>query len=48
MKLPAGVKVRSVELLRAEQKIQFALEGQTLRFVVPRVGDYEVAAVTIS
>jgi hypothetical protein len=48
VKLPAGVKVRSVELLRAEQKIQFALEGQTLRFVVPRVGDYEVAAVTIS
>ena len=48
MKLPAGVKVRSVELLRAEQKAQFVLEGQILRFAVPRVADYEMAAVTIS
>jgi hypothetical protein len=48
VKLPVSVKVRSVELLRAEQKVQFAVEGQILRFVVPRVGDYEVAAVTVS
>jgi hypothetical protein len=47
MKLPRGVKVKSVELLKTEQKLQFALEDQVLQFVVPRVGDYEVAAVSV-
>lgn len=48
MALPAGVKVKSVELLRAEKPISFDLEGATLRFTIPRVEDYEVAAVTVS
>lgn len=48
MKLPAGVRVRSVELLKAGQSARFALEGDLLRFRVPRVEDYEVAAITAS
>jgi len=48
MALPAGVKVRSVELLRAETSIPFRLEAQELRFTIPHVEDYEVAAITVS
>ncbi len=48
MALPAGVKVKSVELLRAEKPIPFDLEGAALRFTIPHVEDYEVAAVTVS
>src|SRR5205085_915199 len=40
MKLPAGVKVKSVELLRAEQTVPFRLEDGILRFTIPRVEDY--------
>ncbi len=47
LKLPIGTKVQSVDLLRAEQKIPFHLESQTLRFTIPRIEDYEVAAVTV-
>lgn len=47
MKLPTGVKVKSVELLKAEQNIQFAQYDQIVRFVVPRIEDYEVAAVIV-
>jgi hypothetical protein len=47
LKLPSGVRVKSVELLCAEQSVPFRLDGQTLRFKIPRVGDYEVAAVTV-
>ena len=48
MRLPSGVKVKSVQLLKAEEDIQFSLNNQILRFVVRRVGDYEVAAVTVT
>ncbi len=48
MKLPPGVRVKAVELLRAERSIQFALEGQMLHFTIPRVEDYEVAAITVA
>jgi hypothetical protein len=48
MKLPAGARVKAVELLRAERTIPFHADGQTLRFTVPTVGDYEVAAITLS
>jgi len=48
MKLPPQVHVKSVELLRAEQTVPFKLDGQTLRFTVPSVADYEVAAVTVA
>jgi hypothetical protein len=47
MKLAAGVRVKSVELLRAERSISFAMADGILRFTVPQVGDYEVAAVTV-
>ena len=47
MKLPAGVKVKSVELLRAEQTVPFRLEDGILRFTIPRVEDYEIAAMTV-
>jgi hypothetical protein len=47
LKLPPGVRARSVELLCAEQSVPFHVEDQTLHFVIPRVGDYEVAAVSI-
>ena len=48
MRLPAGVKVKSVELLRAERSVSFAMADGILRFTVPQVGDYEVAAVAVS
>jgi Hypothetical glycosyl hydrolase 6/Beta-galactosidase trimerisation domain len=47
MMLPAGVKVKSVELLSAGSTVAFRLESETLRFTIPRVEDYEVAAITI-
>jgi hypothetical protein len=47
MKMPADLRVKSVELLRAEQSVLFRFEGQTLQFAVPRVEDYEVAAITV-
>ncbi len=48
MKLPEGVRVKAVELLAAEQTAPFHLEGQMLRFTIPAVRDYEVAAVTVA
>ena len=48
MKLPAGVKAKSVELLKAEQSIPFHIENGELRFTIPRVEDYEIAAITIT
>ena len=47
MTLPRGVKVKAVDLLRSEDTIPFRLEGSVLRFTVPRVDDYEIAAVTV-
>jgi hypothetical protein len=47
MKLPAGVRARSVELLKAGDSAPFEQESQVLHFTVPRVEDYEVAAITI-
>jgi hypothetical protein len=48
LKLPPGVQAKSVELLCAGQSVPFHMEGQLLRFTIPRVGDYEVAAVSVS
>jgi Hypothetical glycosyl hydrolase 6/Beta-galactosidase trimerisation domain len=45
--LPDGVKVKSVELLRAESLIPFRSDGGALRFTIPAVEDYEVAAITV-
>ena len=47
MKLPAGLSVKSVELLRAGQNVPFAASSQMLHFTVPRIEDYEVAAITV-
>ena len=47
MKLAAGVRAKSVELLRAGQGVRFEQRDQTLRFTVPRVESYEVAAITV-
>jgi len=47
MKLPVGVKVKAVELLQAERSVPFHMEGQTLRFTMPRVEDYEVAGIAL-
>jgi hypothetical protein len=45
MKLPAGRRVTRVELLRAETSIPFKVTGGAVEFTIPRVLDYEVAAV---
>jgi hypothetical protein len=48
MKLQPGMHVKSVELLRAGQNVPFSMEGRTLRFILPRIDDYEAAAVTLT
>jgi hypothetical protein len=48
MRLPSRARAKSVELLAAEQRIDFTQKGTELRFTVPRVEAYEVAAITIS
>jgi len=47
MKLPSGVEVKSVELLRAGQSPSFVFQNQELQFTVASLEDYEVAAVTV-
>jgi len=46
MKLPPGRRVTRVELLRAEKSIPFHQAGGTVEFTIPKVVDYEVAALT--
>ncbi len=46
MRLPVEARIRSINLLRAEQALPFRQEGELLEFVVPRVIDYEVAAIS--
>jgi hypothetical protein len=48
MSLPETVTVKAVELLRAESSLPFRQEDGVLRFAIPRVEDYEVAAITVS
>jgi glycosyl hydrolase family 42 (putative beta-galactosidase) len=47
MRLPAGVKVKSIQLLRAETSLPFQLKAERLRFTVPQVEDYEIAAIDV-
>jgi hypothetical protein len=47
MTLPAGMKVKFVELLSTGHTVPFRLIGEVLSFTIPRVEDYEVAAITI-
>jgi Hypothetical glycosyl hydrolase 6/Beta-galactosidase trimerisation domain len=46
MELPEGTKVAQVQLLRAEAEVEFKQTGASVEFVVPKVNDYEVAAMT--
>jgi len=48
MVLPPNSRVSRVELLRAETTIPFRTGGGTIEFTVPRVLDYEVAAIYAS
>jgi hypothetical protein len=48
LKLPQNVRVKSVELLQAGKNLPFSLDDQILRFTIPSVGDYEVAAITLA
>ena len=48
LKLPPGVDVKLVELLKAGQRPTFAFHNQVLQFTIPSLEDYEVAAVTIA
>ena len=45
MQLPEGRKVTKVELLRAGSEIPFQLSKGGITFAIPRVVDYEVAAI---
>ncbi len=45
MQLPQGRMVSRVELLKAGQNIAFNQRGQKIEFSIPRVDDYEVAAL---
>ena len=45
MTLPAGRCVTRVELLRAGTDIPFQIAGGTIEFTIPKVLDYEVAAM---
>lgn len=47
LKLPRGAKVKAVELLRGNNRLNFRLEGDELRFTIPRIDDYEVASITV-
>lgn len=47
MQLPAGVKVSRIELLRSAREIPFHVAGGTIEFTIPRVDDYEVAAINV-
>ncbi|HEY2013723.1 MAG TPA: alpha-amylase family protein [Bryobacteraceae bacterium] len=45
MKLPAGRRVTRVELLRAGTNIPFRQHDSSIEFTIPKVVDYEVAAM---
>jgi len=47
MRLPSGIDVKSVELLKAGQKLSFRFRNLMLQFTVASVEDYEVAAITV-
>ena len=49
LRLPAGVRVRTVDLLRAGRSVPFHIDNAgTLRCTIPSVEDYEVAAITVA
>ena len=48
MILPAGKRVTRVELLRAESNVPFRVTSGAIEFTIPKVEDYEVAALHIA
>ena len=48
MKLPQNVRVKSVELLRGGQTVPIHVDDQIVQFTIPRIDDYEVAAITVA
>ena len=47
MAIPQGRNVARVELLRAESDIAFVQNGSSVEFTIPRIEDYEVAALYV-
>ncbi len=47
LELPGTAKVRSVRCLRSGSEVRYSRKARTLEFVIPRVDDYEVAAVEL-
>jgi hypothetical protein len=47
MNLPSSVRVSAVDLLRAEKSVPHQMIGRELRFTIPVLDDYEVAAITV-
>ena len=45
MKLPPGKRVSRVELLRSETRVPLRQTGNLVEFTIPKVVDYEVAAI---
>ncbi|HEV2597872.1 alpha-amylase family protein [Sphingopyxis sp.] len=45
--LPTATKVRRIDLLEAGEPVEFTQEGRTVRFALPSVGFYEVAALIV-
>jgi hypothetical protein len=45
LSLPSNRRIRRVELLKAETDLPFRVSDGAVTFVIPRVVDYEVAAV---
>jgi hypothetical protein len=48
MKVPVERRVTGVELLRAEMQAPFRVSGDAIEFTIPKVIDYEVAAISTS
>jgi hypothetical protein len=45
VRVAEGVKITGVQALRADRRLPFRREGDTIRFEVPQVVDYEIAAL---
>ena len=45
VRVPQGVRIAQVHALRADRGLPFRREGNAIRFEVPQVVDYEVAAL---
>ena len=46
-KLPTNIKIKEVKLLRSDMKVSYKQDGELVKFIVPEVRDFEVAALII-